>query len=426
MPAGPYQPGPPDSQEVKIIFPDAEGIVLDRWTNYSFKSDFLTPADSFHFNLGLDENGLPEPAKEALCFGARIQLMCDQRVLANGHVDIFDTAADRSSGHVVTITGRDRLGQVLDTTADPTYQLKEGGTLADLLHDLFKPFGFSESDFVLDPEADRNAKTGIRGTPTTRGGKKKGPQPLKSFVLHQTKPYNHESVWHFANRVTQRHGLWIRLSADGAQILVTQPNYDQAPAYSLLRTRDYTNVLQGSRLTVDMTDQPTMIIADSFGGGAEYGKGRFRAYCVNPLLGFDEDGNVLPEVAEVLKKYPSAYELTIPRTTFYRRAKNLAPRVMYLHDDESKTQLQLNAFVLREMSLLLRKAIRGKYVVEGHGQMTENGFVGFAYDTIAHVRDDAAGFDDDMWVLGVTYDKSRGGTGTTTTLDLIMKDSLHF
>ena len=423
--AAPYRPGPPDSQEVKIIFPDADGIVLDRWTDYSFKSDFLTPADSFHFTLGLDENGLPEPAKQALTFGARIQLLCDQRTLANGHVDIFDTSADRGSGHVVTITGRDRLGQVLDTTADPTYQLKEGGTLADLLHDMFAPFGFGPDDFVLDPEADRNAKTGIRGTPTTRGGKKKGPQPLKSFVLHQTKPYNHESVWHFTNRVAQRHGLWIRLSADGTKIIVSTPNYDQAPAYSLMRTREFSNVLQGSRLTVDMTDQPTMIIADSFGGGGEYGKGRYRAYCVNPLLGFDEDGNVLPEVAAVLKKYPSAYELTIPRTTFLRRAPKLAPRVMYLHDDESKTQLQLNAFVLREMSLLLRKAVRGKYVVEGHGQTTENGFAGFAYDTIAHVRDDAAGFDDEMWVLGVTYDKSRSG-GTKTTLDLIMKDSLHF
>ncbi len=424
----PYTPGDVDAQEVAIVFPDADGVALTRWVSYEFRSNFLTPSDSFSFELGVDEEGFDPEVEDAIRFGAKIQLRLDGREIATGRIDAIDISADRPSGNTISIHGRDLLGQTLDTTADPTYELKAGGTLADLLKDLFSPFGWkTEDDFVIDPRADRDAKAGIRGTPTTRGGKKKGPKPLKSFILHQTKPYNHESVYHFASRVAQRHGLWIWLSADGKKLNVGQPDFEGEPYAALFRTRDgrvgTTNVT--GTVSLDMTNQPTVILADSFGGGSEYAKGRFRAYMINPLLGFDEDGNVFPEVAAFLAKAPSATKNEMPRTTFFRRAKNIPFRPMILHDPESKTPEQLNNFVRREMSLLVRQGVRAHYNTEGHGLATENGVLAWTPNTLVHVTDDAAGLDEDMYILGTRLAKSRGG-GTTSSLDLILKNSIAF
>src|SRR5262245_5847836 len=128
----PYQPGSPDSQSIAITFPDSDNVVLDRWTSYDFSSDFLTPADNFTFTLGLDEDGLPEEEKSALRFGARIRLTIDGKVLSDGRVDAMEINADRSSGHTVSIRGRDRLGQTLDAVVDPRFQVKPGATVADL------------------------------------------------------------------------------------------------------------------------------------------------------------------------------------------------------------------------------------------------------------------------------------------------------
>lgn len=440
-----YHPDQPDLQTIQIVFPDSGGVVLDRWTSYNFSSDFITPTDSFTFELGLDEGGLPEDQKNALRFGAKIELRMDNVILATGRIDAMEVNTDRSSGSRYVVRGRDLLGQTLDAVADPTFHLKEGGTLADLLKRLFEPFGWSSDDhFKIDNAANRDAKTGIRGTPTTKpsggsgGGKKKskkkrkskakggkGPQPLKSFVLHQTKPYNHESVFHFASRVAQRHGLWIWCSADGQSLVVGQPDFDQEAVFELRRSIDGSgNILSGT-VAYDMTDQPSMIIADGFSGGGEFGKGRIKSYCIGPAVGYDDNGSPVEEVAKVLEKHPGAVEVKMPTKSFLLRGKGIPFRPMFLHDDESKTQEQLDNFVLREMSLLTRKAITAHYVVEGHGQTVDDKFIAWSTDMVVHVTDDAADLDEDMYVLGVHFSKSRSG-GTTTRLDLIQLNTLEF
>jgi prophage tail gpP-like protein len=421
-----YQPDQPDLQSIKLVLPDSDNVAIDRWTSYEFSTDFLTPADSFHFELGLDEGGLPEDQKDALRFGARLELRLESATLAAGRIDALEVSTDRNSGGHYTVRGRDALGQALDIVADPTFQLKEGGTLAELLKRLFAPLGWTDdSHFEIDPAADREARSGIRGKPMTRGGKKKAPKPLKSFVLHQTKPYNHESVFHFASRVAQRHGLWIWASADGKKLIVGKPDFDQEAVFELRRSADgHGNILSGS-VSYDMTDQPSMILADGFSGGGEFGKSRIRAYAINPILGLDDNGNEIPEIAKVLETHKGAVKVDIPKGSFLLRGAGIPFRPMFLHDDESKTQEQLENFVKREMSLLVRKAVSAHYVVEGHGQTINGNFVAWAVDTVVHVVDDAADLEEDLYVLGVHFSKSRSG-GTTTRLDLVRLGSITF
>lgn len=423
MAAVDYRPNDPDGQSVRLRIMDA-GIDLTRWQSYDFSEDFLTPTDSFHFTIG-DER-LPDDERKALRMGARVRLYIDKLVLAEGYIDAVEVGADRSGGLTYQISGRDRLGQTLDTVADPQFQLKDGGSLGELLKRLFAPFGWvnEETHFEIDNTANRNARTGIRGTPTSKG--KKGGKPLTSYVLHQTKPYNHESVFHFASRVAQRHGLWIWASVDGEKLIVGKPDFDQEPIFRLRRDRGGNgNILSGS-VRYELTDQPTMLVADSYSGGGEFGKGRCKAYIVNPLLGLTDEGEHTADVKDVLKKHPRAVENTLPSAAFPFRAANIPFRPMFIHDDESKTQEQLNNFVKREMSLLYRKALTAHYVVEGHGQIVNDNFVAWAADTIVEVYDEAAELAEQMYVLGVHYSKQRGGSGTTTRLDLVRKHSISF
>jgi prophage tail gpP-like protein len=421
----PYSPAPPDKQQVRLRVMD-EHVDLTRWTRYSFASSFLTPTDGWSCTIG--DGDLAEKERRALVPGARVRLYVDQSPLAEGFIDAVSIDADRSGGVQYTIEGRDRLGLAVDSIADPTLQFKKGATLADVLKELFAPFGWvADEHFQIENDANRDAKTGgVRGVPMTKGGKKKGPRPLKDFVLHQLKPHNHEGVFAFASRITQRFGLWIWCSADGDKLIVGRPDFQQEPRYQLRRTRGGdTNVLAGA-VKFDMTDQPSVLIADGFSGGGEFGKGRIKAFCVNPYFGVDEDGFVLEDVTRLLQKFPDAEQVVMTIPTPYRRRRINAPiRPMFLHDDESKTQEQLNSFVRREMSLLLRKSMTAHYTVEGHGQLVGGAFTPWDVDTVVEVHDEVADVRERMYVLARTFEKSRQ-SGTHTRLELVRLNSIQF
>lgn len=420
----PYSPAAPDKQQVRVRVMD-EHVDLTRWTHYSFASNFLTPSDGWSCTIG--DGNLSDKERRALIPGARVRLYVDQNPLCDGFIESVSIDADRSGGVQYTIEGRDRLGMAVDSIADPSLQFKKGATLAEVLKELFGPFGWVADDhFAISNDANRDAKTGgIRGVPMTKGGKKKPPKPLKDFVLHQLKPHNHEGVFAFASRITQRFGLWIWCSADGEQLIVNCPDFTQEPRYELRRLRDgTTNVLSGS-VKFDMTDQPSVLIADGFSGGGEFGKGRIKSYCINPYFGVDEDGFALDDVTQLLKKFPDAEQVLFVTQPYKRRRMNAPIRPMFLHDEESKTQEQLNNFVRREMSLLLRKSMTAHYVVEGHGQIVNGAFTPWDVDTIVTVKDDVAEVYERMYVLSRTFEKSRSG-GTHTRLELVRLNSIQF
>ena len=419
----PYSPAAPDKQQVRVRLMDAQ-VDLTRWTHYSFSSNFLTPSDGWSCTIG--DGNLSEKEHNALVPGARVRLYVDKNPLAEGFIDAVSVDADRGGGVQYTIEGRDRLGLVVDSTADPRMQFKKGATLADVLKELFIPFGFTEDGFKIDNDANRDAKTGgIRGVPMSKGGKKKPPKPLKNFVLHQLKPHNHEGVYAFASRITQRFGLWIWCSADGENLIVGRPDFTQEPRYELRRLRDgTTNVLSGT-VKFDMTDQPSVLFADGFSGGGEFGKGRIKSFCVNPYFGVDEEGFVLDDVAELAAKFPDAEQVLMTIQPYKRRRVDVPIRPMFLHDEESKTQEQLNNFVRREMSLLLRKSLTAHYTVEGHGQMVDGAFTPWDIDTVVTVKDDVAGIYERMYVIGRTFEKARSG-GTHTRLELVRLNSIQF
>lgn len=412
-----------EQEQITLRITD-EHVTIKQWTSYSFASDFLTPSDGFHFTIGASD--LDEKQRNALKNGARVSLICNSMFIADGRIDNVDIGASAGGGTVYEIAGRDRLGYAVDATADPTLAFDTGATLADVLSKVFEPFGWvGEDHFLTDPGADRIATKGDRGTKFSKSKKRFG-APLKSYTIHALKPYHHEGVFDFAKRVSQRFGLWIWCTADGEQLIVGKPDFEQEPTFHLRRDRNGNGNILSGKARFSAENQPSVIIADSFSGGGEYGKGRYKVACVNPYYGFDENGFVLDEVAAILKKVPEAEQITLVVQPWERKAARTPPRPMYLHDDESKTPDQLKAFVRREMSLLVRKSVVFECTVAGHGQDVDEAFTPWQVNTIATVDDEVTGLKERMFVLGLQFDKSRRGGGTTTNLHLVRLNSIQF
>lgn len=410
-----YTPAAPDKQQVRLRVVD-EGVDLTRWTSYTFTSNYLTPSDGWNLEIG--DGNLAEAERRALRVGAQVRLFIENFPLAAGYIDRIEINADRRSGTTYSIQGRDRLAPVVDSIADPRVQFKTGTTLAEFLKALLTPFGWaSDVHLDLDASTNRNAKTGgLRGTPLTKRKSKRG--KLNTFQIYQLKPHNHEGLFQFIQRTVERFGLWVRCSADGEKLIVDAPDFYQEPLYQLRRTsKGDTNILSGS-VVLDATDQPSVIIVDGFSGGGEFGKGKIKAYCVNPYFGVDENGFMSDEVSAILSKYPEAEPVLFVTQPFKQRAPRIPPRPMFLHDEESKTQEQLNFFLKRTMSELLRKSLVCHYTVEGHGQNIGGVFTPWDVDTVVDVQDEVAGVFERMYVLGRTFEKSRSG-GTTTKLELV-------
>lgn len=417
-----FSPDTPDRQQIRLRLVD-ESVDLTRWVSYSFASSFLTPADAWSVTIA--DGDLADVEKDALLIGARIRLYIGDFPLMEGCIDRVEIDADRSKGTIYSLHGRDRLGAVVDSVADPRVQFKTGVTLAEFLKTLLAPYGWSgDEHFTMDAATNRDAKTGgLRGAPMSKGSKKKGPKVLKDFSLHQLKPHNHEGLFRFISRTAERFGFFVRVSADGEQIIVASPDFNQPPRYQLRRNKDGdTNVLAGS-VVFDATDQPSIIIADGFSGGGEFGHGKIKSYCVNPYFGVDEEGYILDPISKILSAYPEAEPVVFVTQPFHRKANKFPPRPVFLHDEESKTQDQLNFFLRRTMSELIRKSLVCHYVVEGHGQFVDGVFTPWDVDTVVDVQDDIAGVNERMYVLGRTFDASRA-SGVTTKLELVRLNSI--
>lgn len=425
---------PENGECVLEIIDNSTGVAyrLDTWKSYRFNSHFLTPTDGWSATLGDDSVG--DKLIAALKPGMKVQLKVEGKTQGSGFIDDVEITSDRSGGTEVTITGRDVLAPAVDGCVDPTLKFSDGSSLYDVLNGVFSPFGLST--FLPDNDTNRGVMTGqVRGTPTSKKGK-----PLKSFVLHQVKPYPNESAYDFASRICQRRGLWIWPSADGNVIIVSRPDFDVGPDFVIRHKRGAdgvkNNVLRSS-VRYSAEEQPSVIVATGYGTGAENPLASLRVIMVNELTAFDANGNLQPQVQAILNQYPNAKR--VPARLKYAPPSPLVQssdsqyfttsmqiptkvsRPMFLHDDESKDIDKLTNFVVREMALRQRRALQAHYTVEGH----INSGMPWAVDCCVDVDDDVSNLHERLWVLSRTLIKDRSG-GTRTDLELIRQHTLEF
>lgn len=394
-------------------------IEFAKFLSYEYDENFLTPSDASSFTIAADD--LTDLQRTAIVgqsgCGSRVEVSIDDKVQTISYVSKVRFRSSRNGGTVITLECLDWLNRAVKGHVDPGIRFKASMTLFDLLTAVFAPFGMDV--LSTDNVANRNVITGrVYGTPVSKKGK-----PLKSYILHEIKPYPHEGAFAFAARVSQRFGLWLWPSADGHTIVVGKPDFDQEPRYRLQHKLDASgrsnNVLESDVEKSD-EEQPNILFASGFGGGGEFAKSRLRAAVLNPLV--QPPFNSLAQIAQAYPNVPfipaPAPAIASGLATFPMVSANTVP--LYLYDPESHTQDQLNAFLLRELSLRMRKSLVAKYTFEGHTLNDQPVCV----DTIVDIDDDRSNLHIPMWVLGRRFSKTQ--QGTKTTIECIRPGTLVF
>lgn len=410
-----FDQSPWDLAAFTVRFPNVfvrggANMQFTRFISIDYKQDFLTPSDAWSFSINQDE--LSDIDKIAIVPRTRVELYVDAQRQTVGYIDDIKIASSRTSGTVMTISGRDWLSPAVDCHVDPKSRFKSTMTYLDVVQEVFGPFGVHV--FADDNDANRNAITGSKyGVRTKKNG-----SALKSVINHELKPYPNEGAFAFASRVTQRAGLWIWPAADGQTVVVGIPQFDQDARYQLRHRLDdgTKNNVMDSSVAQSSKDQPTAIIATGFGGGGEYAKSPLKGGIINPVI-------EAVDVSNIVDAYPEIQFLPIPTAT----SKAITPiaepgaRPLFKYDPESHTQDELNNFLYRELSMCMRKSLQARYTIEGYRLNQQ----AIAIDTIIDVDDDRSNVHSPMWVLGRTLTKDVSG-GTRTTLDLIRPGSLIF
>lgn len=397
---------------VRPATPGSDPVDFTRFLSYEYCEDYLSPSDESHFEIA--ERELSQIDAAALAPGSVIQVLVNGNVQSVGILDRVEAEVDRGAGSVVRVSCRDQMSLAVDAQVDPQLVFRDNQTLADILTACYGPLGFT--DFQIDNVANRNIITGrVYGTPTSKKGK-----PLKSYILHQEKPFPNEGLYAFTSRVSQRFGLWIRPGATAGQLIVAKPDFDQQPRYGLQHVLTGPGVLSNNvergHFGKSREEQPSILYADGFGHGGDFAKSHLRAGITNPVVNADNSA--------IIDAYPDVKLLDVPDVSAaFPPLIEAKARPAFLYDPESHTQDQLNAYLQRELALRMRKALTARYQFMGHmlnGQIP-------AIDTIVNLNDQrpTVRWQGPLWILGRRFSKSASD-GTRTSLELILPGALSF
>ena len=412
----------PSTGEI-VISLAASGVQFSNFLSVELNEHYLTPCSAFNFDL--DDDELSPAQKTLLVPGAGVKVTIRDLTQCCGYIDDIYPRAGRSGGAVWHIECREWNSPILDAHIDPKVQFSTSMTLEQLLQTALSPFspfgGGSNTDIklVTDAGANRNIITGAtRGTKTNKNG-----TVIKSVLAHQVKPYQHEGVWSFMSRMSQRFGLWLRPSADGTTIIASTPDFTQDPSYTFMRStaNGAQNNIQDGGIKFSRKNQPAVIYASGFGGGGVFANSTLRAVILNPCISAD--------VAAIAANYPGVPVVTPPilgtvGAGFSATGSFVDPnaRPLFLYDPESHTQAELNSFLLRELSLRMRESLVGGYDFDG----LMVGGSPLAIDTIAQVQDDKANnWNGPLWIMDRTFSKKHG-SGSVSHLGLIRPGTLSF
>jgi prophage tail gpP-like protein len=431
-----------DSDSVELGIIDT-GERVSFHTGYSYSKEFLAPSDSWQFSTG--DAVVVERLRSVLLPGTRVRLFINDKPQSTGRVDSIHVTATARAGHVMTVTGRDTMGLVVDSCVDPNLSFGPSTTLLDALFAIFAPFGFrifATSDIVnrqivsgndpkntrlrtevvktsksLDPTVAKDGAVVSSGSTVgasagvTQAYDPTRPRFLKDIKLDQVKPRVGEGSYELAARLCKRFGLHLWVDALGETVIVGEPEFDQRAAYAIGAPGSYIDVDYGT----DWTAQPSVIIATGRSGGGAFAKSKLVVAMVNELTGCDELGRIRPDVRAAISKFKSAVVLPIrPQLVEYgARFREGFARPVYLEDGDSQTIGQLEGFVRREMGARQSRALQVTYTVEGHTQAGSP----WALNSIVDVDDDAIDVHSPMWLRARQFTKSATG-GTLTRLTL--------
>lgn len=331
--------------------------------------------------------------------GSIFTLSIGDTLQASGYTDARQLTMT-GSGSMLTVHGRDALAPLHDGEITAQHSFNPNATTySSMVQYALSAVGLDPSKLVLTNENNRRLKAGVPiqqlAQPTQQNAIAPPPtgSTLGAYSLDLQAKFG-ERWLEFLRHHLDRAGLMLWAAADGSFVLTT-PNPQQTPSYTLYRQIDVDNVqtnILGWDLLDDTTQRHSEYVFQGRGGGRK--KGRVKA----------KGEYIDAEMAD------------------YGIHKPFAARDSYV-----QTNLQA-AYAARRKSAEERRAgWKLEYTFAGHtlpqyGSGTDRAIV--TTDTTIEVADDLLGQCGTFYIE--TVKRERGPNGTQTTIRLMRPDDLVF
>jgi prophage tail gpP-like protein len=379
---------------VKIV---AGASTIEGWQSYDITHDMLNPADSFSLSAG----PYTQAKANALRPDTRVRIYVDDVLQLDGFTGQRRAGVSRRGGGVLTVSGRDRGGRLVDESA-PIVSFAGLG-IADLALKMATPW---VERVELSNASNRRL---IAGGAKVKTGRVSAEPAIDRSPRAERKVRPGETRWQVLQHFLQEGKLLAWLSADGAALVVGKPNYDQEPTFRFveapvgsqnrhranfesIEVSDSVEELY-SRITCSATWHESYFTANAAGNAVTFEETHRYRGVANDGPGADGIGN-----------------------------RFQYPKTCVLVDQDVRSSAAARTRAEREMADLGSDAHALTITVKGHGQLAAGAVKPtlFACDTMARVRSETLGIDGDYLITRVRFTADKPG-GEVTELALVPK-----
>ncbi len=238
-----------------------EGITVGGWSGYHIDSSMITPADGFEFRRPFDPRWW-----NLLRRDARIKVRIDGTQILDGFIE---KRVRNTKAGTMSIAGRDRVGRLVDESA-PAIDYS-GMTILAAMKLLVSPW------FDGVTLSDARNRTLRRGKGKRIAGAAEPVVQIAIRVPRRGVVHPGQTRWQIIHEIASRESLIAYSAADGKEIFIGKPNYNQAPQYRFVHALPGSgnqSTVRDMTITEDDGDRFSLIVCAGVGGQTDtnYGK----------------------------------------------------------------------------------------------------------------------------------------------------------
>lgn len=376
-------------------------------TEWEIDSAYLVSTDGFRFKLFEED--------QTLLSNLEFQPV---ELIVNGATQLVgrvDQTVRGETAKTCRCEGRDYIAELVECNIDPLVKIAAGDTLETALKNAMSPCGVT---VIIDASESVALETRL-GMPKRQRRRNTGAKPRKTKPLSADyKPKPGEGIYEFCKRITDRLGTTMQPDVDRTTVILSEPDYTQAPWYGLRRTDDEVNAASNNVITAsatrDYSSFPTYALftgnspqtGDSSGNriGSEFNLVDYVETVVQGRSLLPQMQTVV-DLAEIGRRLPNGKS----------RDTSKIYRLLYYRDTDAKDPEQIDNAIVKAVAELLKDSLSYTATVRGHVE-PESGAI-WTVNTMVEVNDSIAGIHENLWIAKRTL-KYSPSQGATTDLEM--------